>query len=111
CMSYILVYVDDMLVSAKDPAVLKQIKSQLKQHLEVKDMGEIGTFLGVDFKSAADGTCLTMSQERYIEELAERFNLNDAKPQSSLPPIDTIEFTEEDKVNEEIGRASRRERG
>src|SRR5699024_5325572 len=100
CLSYILVYVDDMLVSAKDPATLEHIKSQLKEQLEVKDLGKIGTFLGVDFKDAADGKCLTMTQERYIEELADRFNLKDAKPQTSLPPIDTIEFTDEDQVNE-----------
>src|SRR5699024_7881895 len=74
-LSYILVFVDDMLVAAKDAKVLEQIKGQLKSQLDIKDLGPIGTFLGVDCKSTQDGKCLMMSQERYIEELTKRFNL------------------------------------
>ena len=97
--SYILVYVDDMLVAAQQAAEVEQIKKSLKERLEIKDMGEIGTFLGVDFQNTVDGKYLTMSQQRYIEELAGRFHLIDANPITKLAPIDTIDLSggEEDK--------------
>ena len=95
-LSYVLIYVDDMLVASKDLEKVEQIKEQLKVKLEIKDLGEISTFLGVDFKKTSDGKCLTMSQERYIEQLAMRFNLTDASPKRSLPPLESIDLSGDD---------------
>src|SRR5699024_7326055 len=46
---YILAYVDDILVGAKDDDAAKKIKNEMKDFMRIRDLGEIGTFLGVNY--------------------------------------------------------------
>jgi hypothetical protein len=91
--NYVLVYVDDILIGTKDPHRMKLIKDQLKEKLKITDKGEIGTFLGVDCATSEDGKLLTMSQGRYIDALAERFNMTNACNLYKLPPLETIDLS------------------
>ena len=97
--AYILVYVDDCLISTVDPDDMKKIKEQLKARLDIKDLGPIATFLGLDFTDKGD--YFSVSQKRYIEELIERFNLTEANPIPHLPAIDKIDMSN-DEIDEDL---------
>ncbi|XP_070047356.1 uncharacterized protein [Nicotiana tomentosiformis] len=47
---YLLLYVDDMLISAKDLIEIHNLKSQLKSEFEMKDLGAAKKILGMEIK-------------------------------------------------------------
>ncbi|WVZ72555.1 hypothetical protein U9M48_020993 [Paspalum notatum var. saurae] len=47
-VAYLLLYVDDMMLSASSPALLQRIVAQLRQAFAVKDMGPLRYFLGTE---------------------------------------------------------------
>ena len=99
--SYLLVYVDDILIFADNPQTIEDIKTQLKKFLEMRDMGPIGRFLGVDFERSKDLEYLTMSQEMYITDMAERFGVSEAKFEKSLQSLENLDLAD-DPVDEAV---------
>lgn len=49
-MAYLLLYVDDMVLSASTTALLQLIVNKLRSEFAVKDMGDLKFFLGVDVR-------------------------------------------------------------
>lgn len=45
----ILVYVDDMLVTGSDLQLIKETKASLQQVFNIKDLGGLRYFLGIEF--------------------------------------------------------------
>src|SRR5699024_2165207 len=89
---YLLVWVDDILLFANDETQMEEIKNLMKQELEVRDLGPIGHFLGLNFEKSTQGNYYSLSQEMYIDELVQRFNLEDASRIRTLPQIDTLQL-------------------
>ena len=65
-------YVDDLILATADKKELDQVKSELADKFEVKDLGEIHYFLGVEFKRQTDGS-MWMGQEAYIKQTLAKF--------------------------------------
>ncbi|XP_039778972.1 uncharacterized mitochondrial protein AtMg00810-like [Panicum virgatum] len=84
-MAYLLLYVDDMILSASSPALLQHIVSQLKSEFAVKDMGPVQYFLGIEVKRSPEGFFL--SQSKYASEVLERAGMANCKPVAT--PADT----------------------
>jgi len=61
-VAYLLLYVDDIVLTGSSSALLRFIIDRLHAEFTVKDMGELRFFLGIDEKSTCDGFYL--SQER-----------------------------------------------
>ena len=61
-------YVDDLILVNKDENELSQVKSDLSGNFEVKDLGKLNYYLGVEFKRQEDG-CLWMGQESYTKQI------------------------------------------
>jgi Reverse transcriptase (RNA-dependent DNA polymerase) len=56
--SYVLVYVDDLLLAASSIAAIDSMKAAIMADFEARDLGEAGTFLGMEMEtnaSAASG--------------------------------------------------------
>ncbi|PKU65368.1 Retrovirus-related Pol polyprotein from transposon TNT 1-94 [Dendrobium catenatum] len=68
---YILIYVDDFLVTGNDPAAIQQLLQQLQSQFKLKQLGQISLFLGIQVIQSKTGYFL--SQEHYATKL-----LNDA---------------------------------
>ena len=80
---YLLLYVDDMLIAAKDQKEVRKVKAQLSSEFEMKDLGAAKKMLGMEILRDRSAGKLYMSQKRYIEKVLRRFNMQSAKPVST----------------------------
>ena len=53
---------------------------QISQKFKIRDLGEAETFLGMEIVRDRKRKTLKIKQTKYIENMAERFGLTDAKP-------------------------------
>jgi Reverse transcriptase (RNA-dependent DNA polymerase) len=65
---YILVvYVDDIVLTNNDLTEMKKIKASLATEFEIKDLGELRYFLGIEVTQSKNGVVL--SQQKYVLDL------------------------------------------
>ncbi|KAE8954268.1 hypothetical protein PR001_g32566, partial [Phytophthora rubi] len=81
----LLVYVDDVLVTGSSAEMIAEVKHQLKSRFEMTDSGKCSFILGMEVVHNADGS-VTLNQARYINDILERFGMQDCKPAAS--PVD-----------------------
>ena len=84
--SYIilLLYVDDMLIAGFSIEEINNLKKQLSKQFAMKDFGAAKQILGMRIiRDKANGT-LKLSQSEYVKKVLSRFNMNEAKPVSTL---------------------------
>lgn len=79
--AYVLVYVDDMLITGSSAKIVQTCISSLASRFSIKDMGELRYFLGIEATHTKSG--LHLMQKRYIIDLLEKTNMQDAKPVST----------------------------
>ncbi len=71
------VYVDDLLMMGTDTARVNYLKLKLKELYEIKDLGEIKRFLGMDIVREGTGA-MRITQREYIREIVEGAKLGEA---------------------------------
>ncbi|KAG8482828.1 hypothetical protein CXB51_024043 [Gossypium anomalum] len=80
---YLLLYVDDMLIAAKDKGEIRKVKAQLSEEFEMKDLGTTKKILGMEILRDRKASKLYLTQKGYIEKVLCRFNMQSAKPVST----------------------------
>jgi len=78
--SYLLMYVDDILLIARKQQRIAAMKRQVMEAFKSRDIGPPTFFLGLHLEQDAHRGLLTVSQRQYVTRLAERYGLADAKP-------------------------------
>ena len=78
---YVLVYVDDIIVTGSDSHAIHRLINCLQLDFAIKDFGPIHFFLGVEAVPVPNDLFLT--QRRYIMDLLSRTKMTHAKPISS----------------------------
>lgn len=91
----ILVWVDDILIAANNLDTVTEVKTLLKQKFDMKDLGQISRFLGVDFIIKPNE--IQMNQRAYTEKILEKFNMLDCKPRLT-PCEQKLPFSKEAKA-------------
>ena len=95
---YLIVWVDDILICAKDP--MKTIE-QLKKRFTLKGVGKPEYFLGADmtFETEADGKkTFTIGSKTYVRRILTQFELvMGYKPKQVKTPLDPKDHPELDK--------------
>lgn len=77
---YILLFVDDLLICCENEGVIADIKTKLSKKFKMKDMGKAKNYIGIEIKyNFNQNNYLTLSQKSYIESLAKRYNIENAK--------------------------------
>lgn len=71
---FVLVYVDDILVTGNDPTYLSQFISKLNQMFSLKDLEALSYFLGIEVQRTSHG--MYLNQEKYITNLLKKFNMS-----------------------------------
>ncbi|XP_060200226.1 uncharacterized mitochondrial protein AtMg00810-like [Lycium barbarum] len=83
---FLLVYVDDIVVTGSNLQAIHQIKATLSSHFSLKDLGALHFFLGIEVVPCA--IAFILSQSKYIFEILHEHSMQDSKgvpsPLSSL---------------------------
>lgn len=101
-----MLYVDDILVISSRDIGIDKVVTQLKAHLDVKDLGRLHHFLGVSFKR--NSTSAWLAQRQYTESILRRFKMLNCKPVTapmcvSVPEDESSESVDQTLYGETIG--------
>ncbi|KAE8656940.1 hypothetical protein F3Y22_tig00116997pilonHSYRG00655 [Hibiscus syriacus] len=80
-ITYILVYVDDTVITGQLVTTIKRVVQSLKINFSLKDLGELNYFLGIEVQRSPQG--LMLSQKKFISELLEKSNMMKATSTST----------------------------
>lgn len=86
-LAYLLLYVDDIILTGSSSLLLQNITSRLKQEFPMSDMGRLSYFLGikVDYNKAG----IFLSQKHYASEIIERAEMSHCKPISTPADVNS----------------------
>ncbi|RVW69978.1 Retrovirus-related Pol polyprotein from transposon RE1 [Vitis vinifera] len=77
-MTILIVYVDDIILSGNDMEELQNLKKYLSEEFEVKDLGNLKYFLGMEVARSRKG--IVVSQRKYILDLLKETGMLGCKP-------------------------------
>lgn len=83
--AYLLLYVDDIILTASSQSVLTSVMHALQSEFDMKDLGSLHYFLGVSVSHSSHG--MFLSQQKYATEIIARANMTNCNP--CLTPVDT----------------------
>lgn len=78
---YILVYVDDLIITGTNPTLIQKFIQQLDRVFALKDLGDLHYFLGIQINRSNNS--LTLNQQGYIRDILERTHMSDSTPLST----------------------------
>jgi transposase InsO family protein len=103
---YILLYVDDLLLCGCTE-LIKTTADILNQHFEVKDLGEVSLYLGIEIARDSNGH-FVLSQTNKIRQIIAEFGLSDANGCTTPMNTEYLNITEDEKLldsNEQYRKA------
>ncbi|XP_019088608.1 PREDICTED: uncharacterized protein LOC109127710 [Camelina sativa] len=83
-LTYVLVYVDDIIVTGNHSAIVEKVLQSFAQRFSIKDPTDIHYFLGIEVSRSSDG--LHLMQRKYIMDLLVTNNMSEAKPVATPLP-------------------------
>ncbi|GJY17606.1 ribonuclease H-like domain-containing protein [Tanacetum coccineum] len=84
-LANLLIYVDDIVLTASSTDLLQRITSSLHKEFDMTDLGALNYFLGISV--TRDSTCMFPSQKKYAFELLDRAHMANYNP--TRMPVDT----------------------
>ena len=78
-MSFLLLYVDDILLTGNDVAALSTVKVWLASTFDVKDLREASYILGIKLIQDRKRKIMGLSQASYIDKVITRFSMDNSK--------------------------------
>ena len=73
----LLLYIEDIIITDDDLSGIQELKDFLSQNFEMKDLGHLNYFLGLEITSSND--CFYLTQAKYTSDLLPRAGLTDYK--------------------------------
>ncbi|GKE38446.1 ribonuclease H-like domain-containing protein, partial [Tanacetum coccineum] len=83
--AYLLLYMDDIVLTASSQALLQQIIRSLHQEFSMTDLGSLNYFLSISVTQ--DSSRMFLSQKKYVVEILKRPHMVNCNP--SQTPVDT----------------------
>lgn len=83
--AYLLLYVDDIVLTASSFSLQIEIITALKHEFDMTNLGPLSYFLGISVKRTT--TSMFLSQAKYTEEIIKRANMETCKPVTT--PVET----------------------
>ncbi|CAL1357087.1 unnamed protein product [Linum trigynum] len=74
----LLLYVDDMIITGSDSEGIRLLKDGLQVSFQIKDLGQLSYFLGLEVSRSAAG--IFLCQRKYISDLLGDYNMEDCVP-------------------------------
>lgn len=76
---YLLLYVDDMLITSASIEVVKKVKGLLSSKFDMKDLGNAKRILGIDIKRDRQHKVSCLSQKDYLRKVIKKFSMENSK--------------------------------
>eukprot|EP00253_Pinus_taeda_P029158 PITA_29158 len=89
----VVLYVDDVIFTRNDVCLIENFKAVMKEEFEMTDMGLLRYFLGIEVNQNENG--IFISQAKYVNEVLERFNMQDNKA-AITPTVMRLKLSKED---------------
>lgn len=67
----LIVWVDDLIIAASNHGVLSSVKTMLTERFQMKDLGKLKHFLGINFDQP--------EKKRYVNKILKRFEMQDCR--------------------------------
>ena len=91
-----LCYVDDILLMSNSDCLLTEFKGKLSERFRMTDLGQISSFLGIEFNHENDS--IMMHQTTYLNKLLSRFDMQNCKPKYTPCDMNINKFENESAV-------------
>eukprot|EP00253_Pinus_taeda_P006070 PITA_06070 len=89
----VVLYVDDVIFTGNDDYFIEDFKTVMKEEFEMTNMGLQRYFLGIEVEQNGNG--IFISQEKYANEVLERFNMQESKA-AITPTVMGLKLSKED---------------
>ena len=77
-VAILIVYVDDIVLTGDDCNELEKLKGKLAEEFEIKDLGALKYFLGMEFARSKEG--IFVNQRKYVLDLLDETSMLGCKP-------------------------------
>ncbi|CAI7791437.1 unnamed protein product [Closterium sp. NIES-53] len=84
---YVLVYVDDLVLATADTEALALVKAKLQERHSCTDLGELGSYLGLQITRDRARRTITLTQSHMVHKVLQRFGFQFSSPQPT--PLST----------------------
>lgn len=84
-LAYILLYVDDIIITGSSSNLVNSSISALSSVLDISDLGRLHHFLGISV--TYNDTGIFLSQQNYVADILHRASMTNCNP--CLTPVDT----------------------
>ena len=100
-MAVLIVYVDDIILTGDDDSELEKLKKFLAQEFEIRDLGALKYFLGMEVARSKEG--IFVSQKKYVLDLLMEMGFLGSKPVETPTEVNNKLWMDEneDLVNKE----------
>jgi hypothetical protein len=92
-VSFLVIYVDDILLIGNDVQILNSVKEYLNNNFSMKDMGEAAYVLGIKVYRDRSRCLLALSQSTYLDKVLKRFKMENSK-KGNLPIVKGMSLSE-----------------
>ncbi|VVA28366.1 PREDICTED: Retrovirus-related Pol poly from transposon, partial [Prunus dulcis] len=75
----LIIYVDDMIITGNDKQEISQLQDYLATEFEMKDLGGLKYFLGIEISCKSNGD-IFVSQQKYATDLLAKSGMSSCKP-------------------------------
>ena len=107
-ITYIFVYVDDLVIAANSRIEMSRVKLELSNKWSMKDLGPLESILGIRIIRDRQVRTLTLSQERFIDTILKKFKFEDVRAaKTPLAPGSRLTKDNSPKTPAEIALASK----
>jgi hypothetical protein len=103
-IAVLIVYVDDIVLTGNDYDEMGRVKEKLAIDFEIKDLGSMRYFLGMEVARSKDG--IVVSQQKYILDLLKETGMSGCRP-ADTPMDPNAKLWEKGSVPVDTGRYQR----
>ncbi|KAD3640064.1 hypothetical protein E3N88_29287 [Mikania micrantha] len=107
-ITFLILYVDDILIIGNSIPMLKDVKSWLSKCFAMKDLGDAAYILGIMIYRNRSRRLIGLSHSTYIDKVLKRFSMQDSKRETLPMAHGTIlSSSQSPKTNEEKKKMER----
>ncbi|CAI7862448.1 unnamed protein product [Closterium sp. NIES-53] len=103
--SFMVVYVDDILIFSPSSDLVKEVMLKLQDKFKCKALGDVSFYLGLHIERDVEKRCMRVHQRKYLEALAANFGQSKGHVATPFPSgFKCVKGPEEESVGEEERR-------